>query len=177
MLRGARVAARGALVRGVAPPALRRRLWARAVAPALGRAVQWQGRAFSDKKAAATPDCPACADDGTYWDDAAGTFVCTACDHTWRAAVAKPDDDDDDGVVALDCNGQRLARGDTVILMKELSKALAKGIKLTDIKVGVFKDGCNVEATVTAPPGSARSGAGRKAHTMKSEFVKRVKVD
>jgi alkylphosphonate utilization operon protein PhnA len=76
--------------------------------------------------------CPKCADTGTYWDGMAN-FACTACGHEWAVAsvatVASGAAAAADTVVR-DSNGNVLAKGDTVVLIKDLAKgALKKGTK------------------------------------------------
>ena len=70
------------------------------------------------------PACPQCGRDNTYPDGA--LLVCADCGHEWdpstlEAAVA--------GVVVRDCNGNPLAQGDTVVVVKDL-KVKGSGIPL-----------------------------------------------
>ena len=65
---------------------------------------------------AALPKCPACQEDMTYPDGE--NFVCAQCGHEWpMAAVA---DDIEVGLIVKDANGNLLADGDTVTLIKDL---------------------------------------------------------
>lgn len=61
------------------------------------------------------PACPRCAMENTYPDGA--HFVCADCAHEWpieSAAAAET------GVVVRDSNGNVLAAGDTVVVIKDL---------------------------------------------------------
>lgn len=60
-----------------------------------------------------TSDCPACGLGNTYADGA--VFVCPDCGHEWTLqSVAE------DATVVRDCNGNVLAAGDTVVVIKDL---------------------------------------------------------
>ncbi|MBD8873069.1 zinc ribbon domain-containing protein YjdM [Rhodanobacter sp. DHB23] len=61
------------------------------------------------------PPCPQCALENTYPDG--GNYVCADCGHEWpqveqASAEAAP--------VVRDCNGNVLAAGDTVVVIKDL---------------------------------------------------------
>jgi protein PhnA len=61
------------------------------------------------------PACPQCSLDNTYVDGAA--FVCADCGHEWPLATDAPAE------VAMsvrDSNGNPLAEGDTVVVIKDL---------------------------------------------------------
>ncbi len=59
------------------------------------------------------PACPHCGQANTYADRA--LWVCPDCAHEWNAeATSQP------GVVVRDCNGNPLAAGDTVTVIKDL---------------------------------------------------------
>ena len=64
----------------------------------------------------ALPSCPQCGLDNTYPD---GTqFVCSDCGFEWATGeVATPADA---AMVVRDCNGNVLAQGDTVVVIKDL---------------------------------------------------------
>ncbi|MEW9625841.1 zinc ribbon domain-containing protein YjdM [Rhodanobacter geophilus] len=74
------------------------------------------------------PHCPMCNSAYTYEDG--GLLVCPECAHEWskdaEAAV------DDDAPVVKDANGNRLADGDSVTVIKDLK---VKGSSLV-VKVG-----------------------------------------
>lgn len=61
------------------------------------------------------PSCPQCALENTYPDG--DGFVCADCGHEWpqaEPASAEP------ALVVRDGNGNRLANGDTVVVVKDL---------------------------------------------------------
>ena len=61
------------------------------------------------------PACPQCGMENTYPDGA--DFICPDCAHEWpmQAPAAT-----ESGVVVRDCNGNVLAAGDTVVVIKDL---------------------------------------------------------
>ncbi|MDD5249078.1 MAG: zinc ribbon domain-containing protein YjdM [Rhodocyclaceae bacterium] len=74
------------------------------------------------------PACPLCAMENTYPDGA--NYVCADCGHEWpQAALAAADADD---AVVKDANGNVLADGDAVVLIKDLK---VKGSSIT-LKMG-----------------------------------------
>ena len=62
----------------------------------------------------AVPSCPQCTLENTYADGA--LFVCADCGHEWAAG----DEPAASAVVVRDCNGNVLAAGDTVTVIKDL---------------------------------------------------------
>jgi len=90
--------------------------------------------------------CPECAGENGYADGA--LLVCPDCGHEWApgaAAVAA-------GVVVRDCNGNPLADGDTVVVIKDLkvkgsSAGLKQGTLIRDIRL-VEDDPSHVEGNV-----------------------------
>lgn len=60
------------------------------------------------------PNCPQCGLDNTYADGA--LWICPDCGHEWSVddAAATP------GTVVRDSNGNVLAAGDTVVVIKDL---------------------------------------------------------
>ena len=61
------------------------------------------------------PNCPKCNSEYVYEDGA--LLVCPECAHEWNPAeVAEVEE----GLVAIDANGNKLADGDTVTLIKDL---------------------------------------------------------
>ena len=66
--------------------------------------------------------------ENTYADG--GNCICADCAHEWQIAAAEPDDDAD--AVVRDANGNVLANGDSVVLVKDLK---VKGSSIT-LKVG-----------------------------------------
>ena len=77
----------------------------------------------------AIPPCPLCTLENTYPDGA--NYVCADCGHEWPMAAAAATDDEADAVVK-DANGNVLADGDSVVLIKDLK---VKGSSIT-LKVG-----------------------------------------
>jgi protein PhnA len=67
--------------------------------------------------------------ENTYAD--ADRIICADCGHEWSALEATPADDDANAVVK-DANGNVLANGDSVVLIKDLK---VKGSSIT-LKVG-----------------------------------------
>jgi len=62
------------------------------------------------------PNCPECNSEYTYEDR--GLFVCPECAHEW--STAEPSEPEEDGLVVRDANGNLLADGDTVTVIKDL---------------------------------------------------------
>ncbi|MDT3672793.1 MAG: zinc ribbon domain-containing protein YjdM [Aromatoleum sp.] len=75
------------------------------------------------------PACPQCAMENTYPDG--DNYVCADCGHEWPIAAAA-DVADDAETVVKDANGNVLANGDSVVLIKDLK---VKGSSIT-LKVG-----------------------------------------
>ena len=73
------------------------------------------------------PNCPMCQSSYTYEDG--GLLVCPECAHEWsqEAAVAESDE-----LMVKDANGNRLADGDSITVIKDLK---VKGTSLV-VKVG-----------------------------------------
>lgn len=107
------------------------------------------------------PNCPQCASEYTYEDR--DLYVCPECGHEWNE---KTQDDESESAVK-DANGNVLADGDTVSVIKDLKVKGAssvvkigtkvKGIRLTD---GDHNIDCKVD--------------GIGPMKLKSEFVKKV---
>lgn len=80
------------------------------------------------------PLCPNCSSDLAYFDGAA--HVCPECSHEWTQETAG-----DNGASGVrDCNGNPLANGDSIILIKDLklkgaSTVLKKGAKAKNIRL------------------------------------------
>ena len=116
-----------------------------------------------------TPPCPKCASEITYDD---GTnLVCAECAHEWprgsSAAAADAADAESDARVHRDANGNVLADGDTVVVIKDLkvkgaSSTLKAGTKVKGIRLveGDHDIDCRIE--------------GFGAMKLKSEFVKKA---
>jgi protein PhnA len=83
------------------------------------------------------PACPQCTLENTYPDG--DNFVCPDCGHEWPATAAA-DEGEEAGGVIKDSNGNPLADGDSVILIKDLkvkgsSTVLKKGTKVKSIRL------------------------------------------
>jgi protein PhnA len=79
------------------------------------------------------PACPECAAENTYPDGA--LFVCPDCGHEWPQVVESTP-----GAVVRDCNGNPLAAGDTVVVVKDLkvrgsSIVLKQGTVIREIRL------------------------------------------
>lgn len=87
------------------------------------------------------PACPQCGLENTYPD--AENYICPDCGFEWPQAAASNEADvsEGDGVIR-DANGNPLAEGDAVILIKDLkvkgsSIVLKKGTKVKSIRLPV----------------------------------------
>jgi protein PhnA len=83
------------------------------------------------------PACPQCTLENTYPDG--DNYVCPDCGFEWPQAAVSEAGDDAGGPVK-DANGNPLADGDTVILIKDLkvrgsSIVLKKGTKIKGIRL------------------------------------------
>ena len=95
------------------------------------------------------PKCPACQEDMTYPDGE--NLVCAQCGHEWlMTAIAE---EDEDVLIVKDANGNLLADGDTVTLIKDLkvkgsSTTLKVGTKIKGIRLvsGDHEVDCKTEA-------------------------------
>ncbi|EQA10617.1 zinc ribbon domain-containing protein YjdM [Glaesserella parasuis] len=81
------------------------------------------------------PICPACKSENTYHDSI--QFVCPDCGNEWTGNEVEVDEDQ---LIVKDSNGNLLADGDDVILIKDLklkgsSEALKKGTKYKGIRL------------------------------------------
>ncbi len=107
------------------------------------------------------PGCPECSSNFTYEDR--DLFVCPECAHEWDG---KSQTDDSDNVVK-DANGNVLADGDTVSVIKDLkikgtSSSVKVGTKVKGIRLveGDHNIDCKIE--------------GIGPMKLKSEFVKKA---
>ena len=83
------------------------------------------------------PSCPQCGMENTYPD--ADNFVCADCGHEWPQLASAGSDDSDERIVK-DSNGNVLADGDAVVLIKDLkvkgsSTTLKMGTKIKSIRI------------------------------------------
>ena len=93
------------------------------------------------------PACPVCSMENTYQDG--DNYVCADCAHEWSAAPDEEPHLEAEGIVR-DANGNPLADGDAVILIKDLkvkgsSTVLKKGTKVKSIRLGATSDGHEVD--------------------------------
>ena len=107
------------------------------------------------------PNCPKCHSEYVYEDGA--LLVCPECAYEWNPAEVV----EEDGVVAIDANGNKLADGDTVTLIKDLKvkgapKDLKQGTRVKNIRIveGDHNIDCKID--------------GFGAMKLKSEFVKKI---
>ncbi len=98
------------------------------------------------------PACPVCTLENTYQDG--DNYICPDCTHEWPAVAAADESDVDKPIV--DANGNLLADGDAVILIKDLkvkgsSTVLKKGTKVKSIRlVPGGSDGHDVDCRMDA---------------------------
>jgi protein PhnA len=109
----------------------------------------------------ALPNCPKCNSEYAYQDGM--MLVCPECAHEW----SQVENDDSDEKIIRDSNGNALADGDTVSVIKDLkvkgsSSVVKVGTKVKNIRLvdGDHDIDCKV-------PGIG-------AMKLKSEFVKKV---
>ncbi|NPT54214.1 zinc ribbon domain-containing protein YjdM [Paraburkholderia elongata] len=96
------------------------------------------------------PACPQCAMENTYADG--DNYICADCGHEWLIAASESDDNHADTVVK-DANGNILADGDSVSLIKDLkvkgsSITLKMGTKVKSIRLvgGDHEVDCKMDA-------------------------------
>ena len=94
------------------------------------------------------PKCPSCKEDMTYPDS--DNYVCAQCGHEWPMSEAQ---EEEVGLIVKDANGNLLADGDTVTLIKDLkvkgsSTTLKVGTKIKGIRLvsGDHEVDCKTEA-------------------------------
>lgn len=110
--------------------------------------------------------CPKCHSEHAYEDR--GLWVCPECAHEWSAqAPAAAETAAEEGV--RDANGNLLADGDSVIVIKDLkvkgsSSTVKGGTKVRNIRLVDATDGHNIACKI--------DGIG--AMNLKSEFVKKA---
>ncbi|EHJ52367.1 zinc ribbon domain-containing protein YjdM [Streptococcus macacae] len=107
------------------------------------------------------PTCPKCGSKYVYEDGI--LLVCPECAYEWNPAEAEQEE----GLVVYDANGQQLADGDTVTLIKNLKvkgapKDLKQGTRVKNIRLvdGDHNIDCKID--------------GFGAMKLKSEFVKKL---
>lgn len=82
------------------------------------------------------PNCPKCQSEYVYHDSI--NFVCPDCGNEWDNNEIQ--ESDDDQLIVKDSNGNLLAEGDNVLLIKDLklkgsSEVLKKGTKFKNIRL------------------------------------------
>ncbi len=109
------------------------------------------------------PNCPECSSSYTYEDR--NLLVCPECGHEWSPEEAAQGADDDR--VVVDANGNPLADGDTVTVIKDLkvkgtSSVVKVGTRVKNIRLveGDHDIDCRID--------------GIGAMKLKSEFVKKA---
>lgn len=111
---------------------------------------------------AAYPNCPKCNSEYTYEDGI--NFVCPECAYEWNANATE---EESDALIVRDANGNLLADGDSVTVIKDLkvkgsSSTLKIGTKVKSIRLveGDHNIDCKID--------------GFGAMKLKSEFVKKL---
>lgn len=108
------------------------------------------------------PNCPKCNSEYTYENE--GLFVCPECAYEWTLASEQAQTEDQ--LVVKDANGNLLADGDTVTIIKDLkvkgsSSVLKIGTKVKNIRL--MEGDHNIDCKID----------GFGAMKLKSEFVKK----
>ena len=109
------------------------------------------------------PNCPECSSEYTYEDST--MYVCPECAHEW--AIDGAGESTEDEAVIKDANGNVLADGDTITVIKDLkvkgsSLVVKVGTKVKNIRLvdGDHDIDCKID--------------GIGAMKLKSEFVKKL---
>ncbi|KAF1305849.1 alkylphosphonate utilization protein [Enterococcus saccharolyticus] len=107
----------------------------------------------------AIPNCPECG--STYGYEDRGLYICPECGHEWSTEAEA------EGLIVHDANGNLLADGDAVTIIKDLkvkgaSNALKQGTKVKNIRLveGDHNIDCKID--------------GFGPMKLKSEFVKKL---
>ena len=111
----------------------------------------------------AYPNCPECGSEYTYEDG--GLYICPECGHEWSTSAAV--ETEESAPPVTDANGNVLADGDTVAVIKDLkvkgsSSVVKVGTKVRNIRLvdGDHNIDCKID--------------GIGAMKLKSEFVKKA---
>lgn len=112
------------------------------------------------------PKCPQCGSENTYADG--NLWVCPECAHEWNPDAAVSVEVAEDNSIR-DANGNVLADGDSVTVIKELrikgsSSVVKVGTKVKNIRLTDGNDGHNIACKI--------DGIG--AMNLKSEFVRKA---
>ncbi len=110
------------------------------------------------------PNCPQCSSELTYEDGS--MYVCPECGHEWSKDAPMEAGGEAEGLVVKDANGNLLADGDSVTVIKDLkvkgsSSVVKVGTKVKNIRLveGDHNIDCKID--------------GIGAMKLKSEFVKK----
>lgn len=109
------------------------------------------------------PNCPKCSSEYTYEDG--DLFICPECSNEWKEG-----EEAEDTVIIKDANGNALADGDTVTVIKDLkikgsSSVVKVGTKAKNIRLlPDATDGHDIDCKVD----------GFGAMKLKSEYVKKA---
>jgi protein PhnA len=111
--------------------------------------------------------CPKCNSEHAYQDR--GLWVCPECAHEWSGEAGGADAEAAHDASVRDSNGNVLADGDSVIVIKDLkvkgsSSVVKGGTKVRNIRLTEASDGHNIACKI--------DGIG--AMNLKSEFVKKA---
>ena len=111
--------------------------------------------------------CPTCNSEHAYQDR--DLWVCPECGHEWSAATEVAVAEASDETSIRDANGNVLADGDSVIVLKDLkvkgsSSVVKGGTKVRNIRLQEATDGHNIACKI--------DGIG--AMNLKSEFVRKA---
>lgn len=108
------------------------------------------------------PNCPQCGSEYTYEDRE--LYICPECANEWSSEETSQQEE---GLVVLDANGNRLAEGNSVTVIKDLkvkgaTGAIKQGTKVKNIRLveGDHNIDCKVD--------------GFGPMKLKSEFVKKL---
>ena len=113
------------------------------------------------------PNCPKCDSEYTY--EEGSLYICPMCAHEWNKDAAESEEEVDAGLVVKDANGNILADGDSVTVIKDLkvkgsSDGIKVGTKIKTIRLVEGNDGHNIDCKV---PGIGPI-------KLKQEFVKKA---
>ena len=78
------------------------------------------------------PSCPQCSSELTYEDG--GMYVCPECGHEWSKDASAETGGEAEGLVVKDANGNLLADGDSVTVIKDLKVKGSSSV----VKVGTL---------------------------------------
>ncbi len=92
------------------------------------------------------PLCPQCGSEYTYEDGM--NYVCPMCAHEWPIHA-----DEEEAVIIRDVNGNELADGDSVTIIKDLkvkgaSSVIKQGTKVKNIRLVDPEDGHDIDCKI-----------------------------